>query len=334
MATLAMALPAAPALAASQSATNLQKMLEYNNAERGARGIRALSRDSRLDAEAGRWAEKLAAEGKMYHRPSTYALSVGFRSGGENLAWHDDSLSASQAHNMWMDSSTHRRNMLDPAFNAAGFGIACSTKSGKAYVIAVVEFGGDAPPARSTPPASPHVAGGQSLTGVGCSGGDDSQAPPPPPPATLKSPASVSSPTASPGAANPAAANLQAKKASTPTPTVAIKHTTPPASPAAVTMTKPTTTPPTKASGQGSENLTAQGSAPVQAPLAESDQPDSGTGAGEAELTAARSATTRTNPGRLMVTVLAAGLAYLFLLRVVGIKRPRRRYYSPRHSSR
>ncbi|MDQ4148660.1 MAG: CAP domain-containing protein [Actinomycetota bacterium] len=161
----------APAFAGSPS-VNKQKMLEFNNAERNARGIRPLSRNSALDAEAQRWAEKLAAEGRMYHRSSTYALSVGFRSGAENLAWHDHSISASQAHNMWMQSASHRRNMLDPAMTAAGFGIACSTKSGRAYAIAVVEFGGDSPPAQSTPPSNPHVAGGTAVDGVGCSDRD------------------------------------------------------------------------------------------------------------------------------------------------------------------
>ena len=135
-------------------------MLEFMNDERQARGIRTVARDSALDQKAQAWAEKLAAEGKMYHSSSYAGMSLGYRSAAQNLAYHDDSLSASQAHNMWMASSVHRKNMLDPDFSHVGVAIACSSASGRPYVMAVVEFGGDGSPSKSTPPRNPQVAGG------------------------------------------------------------------------------------------------------------------------------------------------------------------------------
>lgn len=332
-AALHLTLPQAPALAASQTAVNLQKMLEYNNAERSARGIRSLSRNSTLDAEAQRWAEKLAAEGRMYHSPSTYALTVGFRSGAENLAYHDYSLSASQAHNMWMNSSSHRRNMLDPAFHAAGFGIACSTQSGRAYAIAVVEFGGDSPPSRSTPPASPHVAGGQSMTGVGCSGSEREEAPPPQ--GSSKSPATKSVPSDPAPSTVTGPARVQQKQPIPPSPSGTAAKPKPSASPAGGIATKPTSspTPGTQEDVQRDQARIAGSSQgevvqPEGKPLLRDPRDD------QAELAASSSPAPRNGAGRLMLTTLAAGMAYLFLIRVFGVKRPRRRSYSPRHSLR
>jgi uncharacterized protein YkwD len=339
--TLALALPQAPAMGASQAALNLQKMLDYNNAERNARGIRPLDRNSTLDGQAQRWAEKLAAEGQMYHRPSTYALSVGFFSGAENLAWRDSSLSASQAHNMWMDSSTHRRNMLDPAFHAAGFGVACSTKSGRAYAIAVVEFGGDAAPSRSTPAASPHVAGGQSTSGVGCSGSVADQAAPPPPASSTSPAAAASPPATSPTGAAPV--NTQVKQAQAPSGSAMAGQPSPSTSPVAKYTTKSHAPPPAGnpqvIAGNKSETAVASPE-PIQG---EAGPSPGGSSAENTELASAQSETGRRDPTRLLLSALAAGAAYLFLLRAFGIRafrtrafgigRTQRRGYSPRHSS-
>lgn len=154
-------LAALPALAASSDAGyNNSRILEFMNEERQARGIRTVARDSALDQKARAWAEKLAAEGKMYHSSSYAGMSVGYHSAAQNLAYHDGSLSAAQAHNMWMASGVHRKNMLDPDFSHVGVAIACSTASGAPYVMAVVEFGGDGSPSKSTPDRNPQVAGG------------------------------------------------------------------------------------------------------------------------------------------------------------------------------
>jgi hypothetical protein len=210
--------------AASDISFNQQKMFEYGNQERSARGIAPLARDSGLDAGAQEWAEKLAAQGRMYHRSQIYSFSLGYHSGGENLAWHDYSMTASVAHNLWMASDVHRKDMLDPAFTHAGFGIACSTQSGHAYVIAVVEFGGEGKPADSVPSTQPHVAGGDPLTGheVDCSGDLGESLPSTPPPTASAAPVSPAAalPSASDPASHPSPSPV-AKAASKPGPSTA-----------------------------------------------------------------------------------------------------------------
>lgn len=146
--------------AASDAGYNNARILEFMNAERAARGVRSVSRDPALDQKAQAWAEKLAAEARMYHSSSYAGMSVGYRSAAQNLAYQDNSLSAAQAHNMWMASGVHRKNILDPDFSNVGIAIVCSVASGKPYVMAVVEFGGDGSPSNSTPDRNPQVAGG------------------------------------------------------------------------------------------------------------------------------------------------------------------------------
>lgn len=143
---------------------NQQKMLEFLNAERAARGVAPVERDAALDAPAQGWAERLAAERRGYHSPEVPALAVGYGSGAESLAW-GPTLNAAQTHVLWMSVDSDRRYMLDPAFTNVGIGLSCSTASGRPFVVAVLEMGGDSAPSRDTPPAQPRTAGGESLSG-------------------------------------------------------------------------------------------------------------------------------------------------------------------------
>lgn len=206
--------PSVASAAVSNAAVNTQNMLNFMNAERAARGLSPLSRDPRLDALAQSWANKMAAARSMYHPGTPQAMSgAGYRSGAQNLAWHDTTLTGAWAHNFWMNSSPHRKNILDPAFTHTGIAIACNPDGGRyPFIFATVEFGGNSSPSTSTPPASPHVAGSQSSPGAGCDGG--SAAPPPapppplpvaPPPAPVAAPAVVAKPSAKPSASATAA---------------------------------------------------------------------------------------------------------------------------------
>lgn len=206
-------LPTVASAAVTNAAHNNQKMFEFMNAERAARGLSPLSRDSRLDSLAQAWANKMAAERDMYHPGTPQAMTgAGYRSGGQNLAWHDTSLSASWAHNWWMNSGPHRRDILDPAFTHAGVALACNPSGGsRPYVMAVVEFGGNSSPLKSTPPSEPQVAGGNSGPAAGCGGSDSAPpAPPPPAPAPPPPPAPVAPPPAA------AAAKTTAKPSASP----------------------------------------------------------------------------------------------------------------------
>jgi hypothetical protein len=240
--------PSVASAAVSNASVNNQNMLNFMNAERAARGLNPLSRDPRLDALAQSWANKMAAARSMYHPGTPQAMSgAGYRSGAQNLAWHDTTLTGAWAHNFWMNSSPHRKNILDPAFTHTGIAMACNPDGGRyPYIFATVEFGGNSSPSSSTPPVSPHVAGSQSSPGAGCDGG--SAAPPPappapppvaPPPAPVAAPAAAAKPSAKPSI-KPSASATAAKKP-TPSPSAkasaspSAKHSaTPSASPVAV----------------------------------------------------------------------------------------------------
>ncbi len=249
-----------PASAAVTNASaNNQKMLEFMNAERAARGLSPLSRDPRLDALAQSWANKMAANRDMYHpKPPQAMTGAGYRSGAQNLAWHDTELTAAWAHNFWMNSAPHRTNILDPAFTHTGIAMACNPSGGRyPYVFATVEFGGNSTPLSSTPPASPHVAGSQSSPGAGC--GSDA-APQPPPPAAPPPP--VPAPVAPPPAAakaspEPRAVPSPAKttvsspvKKTVPSPAASRVPTSPSPPPGAVAQASPTVSPPAEPSAQ------------------------------------------------------------------------------------
>jgi uncharacterized protein YkwD len=211
--------PSVALAAVTNASANNQNMLQFMNAERAARGLPALARDPRLDALAQSWANKMAAARTMYHPGTPQAMSgAGYRSGAQNLAWHDTVLTGAWAHNFWMNSAPHRKNILDPAFTHTGIAMACNPSGGRyPYVFATVEFGGSSSPLSSTPPANPHVAGSQSSPGAGCDGaGDAPPAPapapaPPPPPApaaasaATKEPPSAASAKKTPGSPSPRA---------------------------------------------------------------------------------------------------------------------------------
>lgn len=144
-------------------AYNQAKVLEFLNAERAGRGVGPVARDPALDGKAQAWAEELAAARRGSHSPSVPALAAGYQSGAENLAW-GPTLNAAQAHIMWMTSDDDRRSMLDPAYSNAGVGVACSTASGRQFVVAVLELGGSGTPARGTPSATPRTAGNESMS--------------------------------------------------------------------------------------------------------------------------------------------------------------------------
>jgi hypothetical protein len=220
---LPLALIAAPASAsdADEIPFNTAKILEFSNAERAARGVGPLSRDPRLDQHAQQLAETLAARGVLEHS-SSYARTIGYPAGGQNLVYRGPSMNASQASYLWMTSDNHRKNLLNPGFTHAGVGIACSRASGRPYPVAVVDFGGQTlspavPP--QNPIAVPHDAlQGHALVCDGTSAAPPAPPPPPPAPAPVPPPA-VTAPVA-PKAAAPTPPTAPKAPAAAPAPMV------------------------------------------------------------------------------------------------------------------
>jgi uncharacterized protein YkwD len=65
---------------------------------------------------------------------------------GENMAWASPALSAEQTITMWMKSTAHRENLLDPAWREVGIGAVHAPAAPGAYeglevTILTVDFG-------------------------------------------------------------------------------------------------------------------------------------------------------------------------------------------------
>ena len=312
-------LPSVAAAAVSNAAANNSRMLQFMNSERAARGLAPLARDPRLDALAQSWADKMAEARTMYHPSPPQAMSAGYRSGAQNLAWHDTTLSASWAHNFWMNSAPHRKNILDPAFTHTGIAMACNPSGGRyPYVFATVEFGGNSTPLSSVPPASPQVAGGGSGTGAGCDGEATADpAPPPPAPAPPPPPAAAASTAAAPRAAA-TAADPASRDASSPA-----------SSPRPSGSAKP---PPTgsAASPEPSASPAALAAGPGESPAPGRSAPPPG-GREPQELgPLAAAGSDRAEPGSGAVAALVAGLSGIVLMSRISSRRNRR--VAPKHA--
>jgi uncharacterized protein YkwD len=119
--TMALAMLLITGCRPSKSALPISKdtLLSEHNAQRKTHRKLSLKRDSDLENFA------------QNH------LDVEWNRVGENIAWGPTTESAVTS--LWMNSSGHRRNILDEKFSHVGFGFAYS-KSGEVYWCAV--FGG------------------------------------------------------------------------------------------------------------------------------------------------------------------------------------------------
>lgn len=106
------------------------QLLNIINQERQKNGIASLGYNSALDQAAQEHAEDMIKNNYFSHTgrdgstPADRAIRAGYSTGwvGENIA--KGSTSPSQIFSMWMGSSGHRQNMLNPAWKSAGVGVA------------------------------------------------------------------------------------------------------------------------------------------------------------------------------------------------------------------
>ena len=126
--------PAVPAISAHESAEDALFIL--HNHQRSFRGAARLQRDGELSDYARNWAETMARSGSMKHSSLRFVGS-GYSAGAENVAMMQKS--PWEVMNAWMQSSGHRKNVLNDRYTHAGFGVAYD-ESGRPYWCAV--FGG------------------------------------------------------------------------------------------------------------------------------------------------------------------------------------------------
>lgn len=104
-----------------------QRVLELVNAERAKAGLAPVRYHGALDNAAEKHASHMSKVGRMAHDgigdgdPGERIRAEGWRRGwGENVA--TGQTSAEQVVREWMNSPTHRRNILDPNFRSMGVG--------------------------------------------------------------------------------------------------------------------------------------------------------------------------------------------------------------------
>lgn len=122
-------LPAAPApppppAVAGPDVAGARKLLEIVNAERAGRGLGTLSWRDDVAAIAAAHSQRMASAGTIFHNDSFFSAqtksALGARTRGENVAMNT---TMESTHLALMNSSGHRANLLNPAFNVVGFAV-------------------------------------------------------------------------------------------------------------------------------------------------------------------------------------------------------------------
>lgn len=105
-----------PATASTES-----EFVSRINSARASRGVRGYAVRSDLTAVARRQAVRMASQRRMYHNPSLGSEVGGWSAIGENVGRGQD---VSSIHNAFMNSSSHRANILSTTFTEVGVGTA------------------------------------------------------------------------------------------------------------------------------------------------------------------------------------------------------------------
>ena len=135
LATLLSVAVAPPAGAARFTGRLTSAQLAAKNAvnrERKLNGRAVLVSEADAQAKAQAWANRLAAEGRIYHSRLSDGIRTRWCSLGENVGYGPTQASIQKA---FMGSARHRANILNPKFTGVGVGVAY-----RGNVVYVVQF--------------------------------------------------------------------------------------------------------------------------------------------------------------------------------------------------
>ncbi|MBW3588131.1 MAG: CAP domain-containing protein [Actinobacteria bacterium] len=152
----------APSFSASGGSA---RALSLINSSRQSAGLAGVSGDSSLNSIAQRHAERMAAEGRIFH--SSFSGTSDANSWGENVGRGPD---VDSVHRAFMSSSTHRGNILNKTFTHVGIGVAAYSGG----VMVVHDFVGRAGSVVQQTQSKPRVRVANRTPAA--------PAPPPPPP--------------------------------------------------------------------------------------------------------------------------------------------------------
>ena len=125
------------------------ELLHQVNAARAERHLRPLQRSEALDAVARAHSRDMASRGYVAHESPEGANAVdrleharldGFTLAAENIGATSRSSPNREILEGWLHSTVHRRNLLAPAFNATGIGIARTPDGSLLYTQLYVTY--------------------------------------------------------------------------------------------------------------------------------------------------------------------------------------------------
>jgi uncharacterized protein YkwD len=120
------------------------QLLSLTNSARTRAGLPALASSSTLVSIARGWSAKMAAAHRLSHNPSLASSVSGWYSLGENVA---QAGSAAQAQSLFMGSSEHRANILEPLYNRVGIGVVRASDGTLWFTVDFEQTAGYKPPA-------------------------------------------------------------------------------------------------------------------------------------------------------------------------------------------
>jgi len=89
-----------------------------------------LVRSELLSQYAQDWANKMAVNGRLTHSSMSDIMKLGYTAVAENIAYGQKS--PEEVMDTWMNSSGHKKNILNSKFNAIGCGLSLSS-NGRPY---------------------------------------------------------------------------------------------------------------------------------------------------------------------------------------------------------
>jgi uncharacterized protein YkwD len=112
--------------------------LDRTNGLRASHGVKALQEHDTLTRKAEAWAQHMASTGRLEHSQLSANLgSLRWRALAENVAYSTPSSDTLRSiHNMFVNSSGHRANMLGRFYTHMGVGVA-TDRTGKVWVAEV-----------------------------------------------------------------------------------------------------------------------------------------------------------------------------------------------------
>jgi hypothetical protein len=126
---------------------SIPRLLELTNAERQKNGLPALTYNDQLASAASAKAQNMFAHNYWAHygpdgtSPWDFILGSGYRYqyAGENLA--KDFMNSDEVVAAWMNSPTHRANIVKPEYKEIGFGVMNGQIDGEDTTLVVQMFG-------------------------------------------------------------------------------------------------------------------------------------------------------------------------------------------------